>query len=287
MDALELLTEAEGLPAFALPPALAERYPGTLGFPEEWVYANFVETLDGVVALPEVPRANRLIAGESEADHFVMALLRACADVVVVGSGTLRGSPRSKWLPESVYPAAAPELAELRAALRLEPQPRLAVVSAGRSTLTLPDGTSERAIVLTTHAGADRLSGALPGVEIVAVSDGEAVDVLAAFAALRERGLRRVLCEGGPTLFASCLRAGLIDELFLTLSPVVAGRTSLPREALGLVEGEAFLPDTRTGATLRAVRRSGSHLFLRYGFRPRSSGVIEPEEAVVVDEVEA
>ena len=57
MEALELLAEPDGLPAFALPPSLAERYPGTLGFPDEWLYANFVETLDGVVALPEVPRA--------------------------------------------------------------------------------------------------------------------------------------------------------------------------------------------------------------------------------------
>jgi riboflavin biosynthesis pyrimidine reductase len=265
VEPIELLVEAEGLPAFALPPGLAERYPGTLGFPEEWVYVNFVETLDGVVALPEVPRANRLIANASEADHFVMALLRACAEVVVVGSGTLRASPSSKWLPESVYPAAATELAELRAALGLEPQPRLAVVSGGRSTLTLPEGSSERAIVLTTRAGAERLEGELPGVEISAVSDGDDVDVRAAFGALRERGLRRILSEGGPTLFASCLRAGLVDEIFLTLSPVMAGRALLVREALGLVEGESFLPDTRIGATLRSVRRSGSHLFLRYG----------------------
>lgn len=271
MEPLELLAEAGGLPAFALPPGLAERYPGTLGFPEEWVYVNFVETLDGVVALPEVPKANRLIADASEADHFVMALLRACADVVVVGSGTLRASPSSKWLPESVYPAAAPELAELRAALGLAPQPRLAVVSGGRSTLTLPQGSSGRATVLTTHAGAERLAGELPGVEVVAVSGGDEVDVRAAFAALRERGLRRVLCEGGPTLFGSCLRAGLVDEVFLTLSPVVAGRALLLREALGLVEGEAFLPDARVGATLRSVRRSGSHLFLRYGLPRRTA----------------
>lgn len=267
MEPLELLAEADGLPAFALPPALAERYPGTLGFPEEWAYANFVETLDGVVALPEVPRANRLIADASDADHFVMALLRACADVVVVGSGTLRASPSSKWLPESVYPAAAPELAELRSTLGLEPQPRLAVVSGGRSTLTLPEGSSKRAIVLTTRTGAERLAGELPGVEVVAVSDGDEVDVRAAFAALRERGLARILSEGGPTLFGSCLRAGLIDELFLTLSPVVSGRALLVREALGLVEGEAFLPETRVGATFHGVRRGGAHLFLRYCLR--------------------
>ena len=267
METLELLAEPDGLPAFALPPKLAERYPGTLGFPEQWVYANFVETLDGVVALPEVRRANRLIADASETDHFVMALLRACADAVLIGSGTLRASPSSKWLPESVFPDAAPELAELRAALGLEPQPRLVVVTGGRSTLTLPDGAAERTIVLTTRAGSERVAGELPAAEVVAVSDGEDVDVRAGVAALRERGLARILCEGGPTLFACCVRAGLIDEVFLTLSPVVAGRALLVREALGLVESEAFLPDTRIGAKLRGVRRGGSHLLLRYALR--------------------
>jgi riboflavin biosynthesis pyrimidine reductase len=265
VEALELLAEPDGLPAFALPPALAERYPGTLGFPDEWLYANFVETLDGVVALPEVPRANRLIADASDTDHFVMALLRACAHVVLIGSGTQRSSPSSRWLPESVFPDAAAELAKLRTALGLEPQPRLAVVTSGRSSLTLRDETAERTIVLTTRAGSGRLAGELPGVEVVAVSDGDEVDVRAAVAALRERGHARILSEGGPTLFASCLREGLIDELFLTLSPVVAGRALLVREALGLVESEAFLPETRVGASLRGLRRSGSHLFLRYG----------------------
>jgi riboflavin biosynthesis pyrimidine reductase len=267
MQPLELLAEPVGLPAFPLPRELAERYPGTLGFPEEWLYVNFVETLDGVVALPEVPRANRLIADASEADHFVMALLRACAQAVLIGSGTLRASPSSRWLPESVFPDAAPQLAELRAELGLPPQPRLAVVTGGRSTLMLPDGAAERTIVLTTRAGSERVAGELPGVEVVGVSDGDEVDVLAAVAALRERGLARILCEGGPTLFGSCLRAGLVDELFLTLSPVVAGRSLLVREALGLVESEAFLPETRLGAALRGVRRSGSHLFLRYALR--------------------
>ncbi|HEX6761502.1 MAG TPA: dihydrofolate reductase family protein [Gaiellaceae bacterium] len=263
MEPLELLAEPGGLPAFRLPPGLADRYPGTLGFPEEWLYANFVETLDGVVAMPDVPRANRLIADGSDADHFVMALLRACAHVVLIGAGTLRASPSSRWLPESVFPAAAPELAMLRSALRLEPKPRFAVVTSGVGPLALPEGTRESAIVLTTHAGAERLAGDLHGVEVVPVSDGVEVDVRAAVAALRERGLLRILCEGGPTLFASCLRERLVDELFLTVSPVVAGRVPV-RETRGLVEGEVFLPDVRIGAALRGVRRSDSHLFLRY-----------------------
>ena len=75
---------------------------------------------------------------------------------------------------------------------------------------------------------------------------------------LRERGRRRILCEGGPTLFGALVAAGLVDELFVTVSPLLAG------DGLSLVEGVELLPGKRVGGTLAGVRRHGSHLFLRY-----------------------
>ena len=83
-------------------------------------------------------------------------------------------------------------------------------------------------------------------------------DVVQAIAELRGRGRRRILCEGGPTLFGSALADRLVDELFLTVSPLLAGR------GLPLVEGVELLPGTRVAATLAGVRRHGAHLFLRY-----------------------
>ena len=84
-----------------------------------------------------------------------------------------------------------------------------------------------------------------------------------ALAALRsEFGVRSVLCEGGPRLFGSLVAAGLADELFLTLSPVLAGRDLDPR--LSLLEGAQLLPDRSVTGDLMSVRRHGSHLFLRY-----------------------
>src|SRR5205823_3984033 len=118
-NALELLWEPAGLPSFELPDELARLYPGTLGFPEEWLFANFVETIDGVVALPGVQASNRLIADASEADHFVMALLRACADVVLVGSATVRASPNAVWTAEAAYRDLAEPLRALRVHLDL------------------------------------------------------------------------------------------------------------------------------------------------------------------------
>jgi len=195
------------------------------------VVANFVESLDGRVALPEVPRSNRLIADASEADHFVMALLRACADVVVVGSGTLRASPTAAWTAAAAFPALDDAFAALRRRLGMPSEPDLAVIA----RTPLPRDLRRAPIVL------DR------GLE-------------AAFAELRSRGYRRILSEGGPTLFGSLVDAGLLDELFLTLSPVLAGA------GLSLVEGHPLLPDRRVAGTLIGARRSDSHLFLRYAF---------------------
>ena len=88
-------------------------YGGRLGFAGPTVYTNFVASLDGSVALPEIPQSNKLISGGSEADRFVMGLLRALADVVVVGSGTLRGSPSGTWSPSRPHPDSASLYAEL------------------------------------------------------------------------------------------------------------------------------------------------------------------------------
>jgi len=79
------------------------------------------------------------------------------------------------------------------------------------------------------------------------------------------RGFRRVLSEGGPSVLGSFLRDGLVDELFLTLSPRIAGRDAgSGARRLGLVEGQAFAPSALPEANLLSLKRHASHLFLRY-----------------------
>src|SRR5439155_6838478 len=101
-----------------------------------------------------------------------------------------------------------------------------------------------------------QLRGVLP--DVVAVNDGDWVDMRGALAVLRERGHRLVLAEAGPTVFGSLLAEGLVDELFLTLSPVLAGRLRAAHR-LSLVEGVELLPDLRVAGRLRSLRRSESH----------------------------
>ena len=253
---IDVLWEAEGLPELPLPESLRALYGGGLGLATPRLYANFVQTVDGVVAIPELEKSNALVADASAADKFVMGLLRATADVIVIGSGTMLASPKGMWRPAGVYPQAADALAELG-------DPAVAVVSSGAS-LDPNHPVLQRAVLLTTTNGAEQFADVLP--DVVAVNDGDWVDLRAAVGVLRERGHERILSEAGPTVFGSLLADDLVDELFLTVSPVLAGRLEVGKR-LGLVEGVELVPQTRVAGNLRSVRAHGSHLFLRYALR--------------------
>lgn len=129
LPTLEHLYESEGLPEFDLPSDLAAAYGGPLGFSEPRLYANFVATLDGVVALPGQPHSSRIISEYNTADRFVMGLLRACADVVLVGAETMHDSPGTLWTADQAYPPAADLFAELRHARERPPRPAAAATA--------------------------------------------------------------------------------------------------------------------------------------------------------------
>lgn len=228
------------------------------------MFTNFVETIDGVVAIPDVERSNALVSGESEADRFVMGLLRACADVVVVGAGTLHASPQGSWQAGRVYPPAAAAFADLRRVRGRPERTEVAIVTTGASLDTAHPVLAD-AVVLTTAEGATKLDGVAR--DVVAVNDGERVDVRAAVALLHDRGHALVLSEGGPHLFGELVAQQCIDELFVTVSPLLAGRADVRR--LALVEGVELLPETAARAELLSVRRHDEHLFLRYALPAR------------------
>jgi len=255
-----------------LPQGLGRLYGGGLAINDGSVYANFVSSIDGVAAIEagEAPSGG-IISGRNQGDRFVMGLLRAFADAVLVGAGTVRAEGgRALWTPEFIFPAAADGYRELRRALKRASTPRLVIVTA-RGGLNPNDRALEvGAFVLTTEAAAARLRNTLPSAtEVRAIATGNRIEVDAIFDALRSDGLQTILTEGGPHLFGQLVMADRIDELFLTVSPALAGRRG--DQSFGLVQGVDFGRSPKPGRLL-SVRRQESHLFLRYALKPASPG---------------
>lgn len=238
-----------------------------------WVFSNFVSTLDGVVSLRTKGHSGGGdISGFDIHDRMVMGLLRAIADAVVVGSGTLAADHGHMWTPETICPELAVDYRSLRKKLRKPESPTNVIISgSGRIDLGLPLFTSNRVhtLVLTTSRGARRLERQRPGglVTIRAIHKGSStIPVQAIFTEImRMSRARRILVEGGPALLGECLAEGLIDEQFLTLAPQIAGRKRGDGR-LALTMGQLFAPSNPLWGTLTDVRRSKSHLFLRYSF---------------------
>lgn len=259
----EILFEADTLPDYALPADLKHLY-GRLGFPAPVVYSNFVSSLDGVVTLGSKPSAGSVISGKYAADRFLMGLLRACADAVVIGAGTLRATPGHLWTPANVYPALATEFTALRSSLGRSAEPVLVLLTASGELDFAHPAIAKGAIVITTSGGAKKVGDRLPpACELVVMGKGESLDLGKAIGELGKRGLQVLLCEGGPHVMGQLLEDGLLDEAFLTVSPVVAGRGGEPR--LGMVEGIELLPAHGAWSKLLSARRHGDYLFLRYG----------------------
>jgi len=213
---------------------------------------NFIASLDGAAT------RDGLSGGlNNDDDKLVFDTLRSLTDVILVGAGTVRAEGYGGIRLD----AAA---AAWRVAHGLPPQPRIAVVS-GRLDLEaghpLFTEAATRPLVIT-HAG----SPAHKLAELEAVSDvlicGTAtIDLPLALRELSARGLRQVLCEGGPSLFGALLVADAVDELCLSLSPV------LEAGAAGRIARSAAAASRpmRLGHVLTA----GDMLFLRY-VRPSS-----------------
>jgi riboflavin biosynthesis pyrimidine reductase len=240
------------------------------------VYSNFVSTMDGVVSLQvKGHEAGGDISGFNTPDRMVMGLLRAVADVVIVGSGTLAADPRHVWTPDAICPELANDYQRLQIAIAKRQAALNVVVSAsGHLDLRLPVFASGRVpvLVVTTRRGARRLSRQSPQscVEISAIRGGAKIAPGAILDAVAQvNSGKRILVEGGPQLLGTFYRERLLDEQFLTLAPQIAGRAAGDGRP-GLVMGTAFAPRDPLWGRLTDVRRGNSHLFLRYSFAGRA-----------------
>jgi riboflavin biosynthesis pyrimidine reductase len=283
---MRTLYERTHSPADTLPPELAAAYDGGLVVPDgqvgarPYVLVNFIETLDGVISYTQPGEPYQgTVGGKSDTDHMVMGILRARADAVIFGSGSLREDKGHVHTPAFISPPHAEAYAAMRVALgKGEAQP-LSVVMSASGQIDLDERTFHapglQVIVVTTSVGEARLRDeTLPaGVEVrvvAATADGAAestVDVLAMLQLLADDyGVRVALNEGGPLVLASFLAVGAVDELFLTLAPQVAGR-AVERPRRSLVESVAFSPADAPTAHLLSIKQAGDHLFLRYAIK--------------------
>ena len=280
-------TEAAGLSQAVFPDGLRDRYDGELSFPpapagRPYFIANFVSTLDGVVSFNLPGQSDGAqISGSNQEDRFIMGLLRASADAVMVGAGTLQAAgPQASWLPESVCPAAKDLYRQYRTGTLNKPtEYPLVVIVTGTGQLDLASAVfhtpQTRVLILTTKQGKQRLSEggseALASVEVKALSTaGTHISPSAILTLLRqEAGVELLLHEAGPTLFGEFLEGGFVDELFLTVAPQIAGRgAAQPRP--GLVANAQFSPATAPWWKLLSAKKAADHLFLRYQVRDRS-----------------
>jgi riboflavin biosynthesis pyrimidine reductase len=276
LEPLEGFYDAAQGSALPLPPELARLY-GGLAFPPHpgrpYVIGNFVTTLDGVVSL-HAPgyEGGGPISGSDQHDRMVMGLLRATADAVIVGAGTVRAAAAQHlWTADYIFPSLAGAYHQLRAALG-KPGPPLNVVVTGHGEIDrdrrLFQSGEVPVLIVTTPDGAQRLGEQElpPSVQIMPVKSAGPLTARSILdAVLRARPSDVVLIEGGPHLMGDFFAERCLDEQFLTLAPQIAGRGDSV-ERPGLVAGREFAPQHPLWGTLIGVKRGGSHLFLRYSF---------------------
>lgn len=195
--------------------------PDLYGYPADrngvWLRANFIASLDGGATFRG---RSGLLGGPG--DRAVFGVLREVADVILVGAGTVRAEG---------YAGARPTVTQRqrRQARGQSEVPQLAIVTrSGRLQRDMPVFTRTEVppLVCTCAAAADQTRRNLAGLADVvdcSISDPAQVDSAAVLAVLAERGLPRVLTEGGPMLFSSFVEHGLLDELCLTIAPTLVG----------------------------------------------------------------
>ncbi len=214
------------------------------------VRLNMIASVDGATSVEGLSGA---LGGAP--DRRVFAALRSLADVILVAAGTMRA--------EGYGPARLPETVQAARRERGQaPVPPIAVVSRAcaldwESPFFADAAAAARPIVVTVaDAPAANRAAAAAVAEVVVAGTGS-VDLTAAVGALRERGLRSVLAEGGPSLNGQLAAAGLLDELCLTMSPKMVGGDSRR-----ILTGP-YLPQP-VPMTLRSVCEDDGFLFLRY-----------------------
>ena len=228
--------------------------------PQGGVRVNFVSSVDGAAAAAGLSRGL-----QTPGDNAVFAVLRDLADVILVGAATAavegyrpsNPSARRRAIRDGLGLAEAPAIAVMTSSLQLDLSADLFSAAAHAPTLII---TGSAAPIASRNDIID-LAGTETKLQLVEAPSGPdgGVDFAAAIAALRELGYQRILCEGGPRLFASGVASGAVDELCLTVSPMLTGP-----EALRIVAGDPWPLEFAPRLELTGLLTEDSALFCRY-----------------------
>lgn len=220
-----------------------------------WVRAVMVSTADGAASSPA-----GLSGGiSSPSDRLLFATLRGLADVIIVGAETARKEGYGPVEPRH-------EVAERRRLAGQSPAARLAIVS--RSGALDPSSAlftgPDRPIVITVRdLPPERLAALTPVADIIAFGEGS-VDFAATLDQLSELGLTRISCEGGPHLLGDLVAAGLVDELCLSITPLISGGTYADGQPVPRILAGIPLPDAPHPLRLAHVMEDHGTVFLSY-----------------------
>ncbi len=226
------------------------------------VRANMIASVDGAIAVDG--RSGGL---SGPADHLVFSVLRSLADVVLVGAGTARAERYRQAQPAELWPQlragrpAAPPIAVITGRLDLDldgPLFGARTRAEGQARTPTGGGDAARTIVLTTEQAPDHRVRAARLVADVVVAGERDVSARAVIGNLAERGHSKILAEGGPTLLGQLTAAGLLDELCLTVSPLLEGGHATKRVTA------AREPTRMTGLRLATVLEDDGFLLSQY-----------------------
>jgi riboflavin biosynthesis pyrimidine reductase len=240
-----------------------------------YVIGNFVSTLDGVVTFG-VPgqSGGGDISGFNEADRFIMGLLRASADAVIVGARTLLATaPGHVWSAEGVYAECRDHYARYRHLTLNRTEAPINVIVSGSGRVDLERAVFRtpglRTLIVTSPHGNELLTrngvAELQSVETrpVRTQDGKIAPGTILKLLRDEFAVELLLHEGGPTLFGDFVAHNCVDELFLTIAPQLAGRAEKGRRP-GVIAGFEFDPERAPWLKIISVKQSEDHLYLRY-----------------------
>jgi riboflavin biosynthesis pyrimidine reductase len=262
---------------------------GNMGFPSAhaerpWTFANFVQSIDGVASFKGPHAAGSDISQLAE-DRWLMDLLRAHADAIITGIHTLveetLSAPKLNQGRGPVYRIEDEALRDLRVKLGRKREKVIFVTASGSvdpRAYRVFDGDLMDALILTTKAGAVRLQGRIGQERLIIAGQDKMIDLPASMRTLRkEMSIEHLLCEGGPTLYGSMARAGLMDEKFVTVSPLEIGLLVPPEQGVSPAGTgtqlnlrpttfmfPGFTKETAPWWRWMSCRRVGDHQFNRY-----------------------